>query len=275
MEMEKRMHGKRILWLLLAALLALAPIALSQKLQVEEYEIYSPKLSGECTLAAISDLHNSFYGEDQGELADAILAAEADALLLVGDMAENLDSCRGVLTLLETLAGRLPVYYVSGNHECAAGDAELVKIKDALRGAGARVLEGAGETLGEIRIAGADDPAGLYRAEWQAQIDACRARDDVFTLLMSHRPDRVEFYEEGFDLAVCGHAHGGQVRLPPLVDGLWAPNQGWFPAYTSGVYALGEGQMIVSRGLAKGPLPRLFNRPELSIIHLLPAQRQS
>ena len=103
--MEKRMHGKRILWLLLAALLALAPIALSQKLQVEEYEIYSPKLSGECTLAAISDLHNSFYGEDQGELANAILAAEADALLLVGDMAENLYSCRGVLTLLETLVG--------------------------------------------------------------------------------------------------------------------------------------------------------------------------
>ena len=75
----------------------------------------------------------------------------------------------------------------------------------------------------------------------------------------------------GFDLVVSGHAHGGQVRIPGLINGLCAPNQGWFPDYAGGEYCAGETTMIVSRGLstqAQMHVPRLFNRPELVIITL-------
>ena len=121
----------------------------------------------------------------------------------------------------------------------------------------------------DLRIAGADDPKCLYRDEWRAQIEACRANDGVFTLLMSHRPWRMEYYEP-FDLTVCGHAHGGQIRL--FGQGLWAPNQGFLPEYTSGFYDIGESRMFVSRGLAKNALPRLFNRPELAIVEIKAAE---
>lgn len=250
------------------ALALLAPLALSQRLQVTEYEISSDKIDGEATLVLVSDLHNARYGENQAQLAEAIRAAGPDAVLFAGDMADSLDELEGTRLLAEALGGETPVFYVSGNHESASG--ELEEIKAELRGMGIRVLEGESELLPcGVRIAGADDPLSLYRQEWRDQIAACRGGDDVFTVLLSHRPDRLEHYAEGFDLTLCGHAHGGQVRIPLLLEnGLWSPNQGFFPEYTQGVHEIGEGRMVVSRGMSRGFPPRIFNRPELVILRL-------
>lgn len=254
--------------LILLALILLAAAALSQRLQVTEYTLESTKLVKDVTLAVVSDLHNSFFGEGQTQLVQEICAVEPDAVLLTGDMADGLESMDGVRTLVQALEGAYPVYYVSGNHECASG--ELAAIKAELRGLGVRVLEGESEMLPcGVRITGTDDPACLTREQWRAQVESCKSSDDVFTVLMAHRPDRIDFYGEGFDLILSGHAHGGQVRLPFLLEnGLWAPNQGWLPKYTCGVYPAGSGQMIVSRGLCKNALPRVFNRPELVVVRL-------
>lgn len=254
----------------LLALVVIFGFALDARLEVTHYGLSSPKLTRPHTLAVVTDLHNSFYGREQQRLVSAISEAEPDAVLLVGDMADSLAGTDGVCALLAGLEGAYPVYYTTGNHECAAKD-ELDEILERLEDAGAQLLRGGSVMLGEVRIAGTDDPLCLYRQEWVDQLDACRARDDVFTLLMAHRPDRAAYYGEGFDLVVCGHAHGGQVRLPLLMEnGLWAPNQGWFPEYGSGMHAVGRGQMIVSRGLCRNMLPRVFNRPELVIVRLEP-----
>ncbi len=94
-------------------------------------------------------------------------------------------------------------------------------------------------------------------------------RDDKFNLLLSHRPELAENYERaGVSLALTGHAHGGQVRLP-FVGGLVAPNQGFFPKYDAGLYRLGETKMIVSRGLGNSIIPvRVNNRPEIVVVEL-------
>lgn len=69
-----------------------------------------------------------------------------------------------------------------------------------------------------------------------------------------------------------GLAHGGQIRIPLLLNGLYAPNQGWFPEYAGGKYKLGNTAMIVSRGLCRNELPRVFNRPELVVVEIIPKQ---
>lgn len=253
--------------LILLALILFAA-ALSQRLQVTQYTLESTKLVKDATLAVVSDLHNSFFGEGQTQLVQEICAVEPDAVLLTGDMADSFESMDGVRTLLQALKGAYPVYYVSGNHECASD--ELAEIKAELRDLGVRVLEGEGEMLPcGVRITGTDDPLCLTREQWKAQVERCKSTDDVFTVLMAHRPDRIDFYGEGFDLILSGHAHGGQARIPLLLEnGLWAPNQGWLPKYTCGVHSAGSGRMIVSRGLCKNALPRVFNRPELVIVRL-------
>ena len=257
--------GLAALLLLGAALAA----ALSQRLELNHYTIASPKVGREIRLAVASDLHTSRYGEGQSRLIQAVLDSGAEALLAPGDMADSVAELEGMRALVEGLNG-LPVFYTTGNHECASGDE--TQIKAALRALGVTVLEGQSVDFGEIRIAGTDDPQGLTRARWREQIDACRADDETFTLLLAHRPDRIESYSEGFDITVSGHAHGGQMRIPGLLPGLYAPNQGWFPSYTSGLYPAGEGWLLVSRGLARSAVPRLFNRPELAILHVVPLE---
>ncbi|MBU5470579.1 hypothetical protein KQI85_09350 [Falcatimonas sp. MSJ-15] len=70
------------------------------------------------------------------------------------------------------------------------------------------------------------------------------------------------------NLVLSGHAHGGQFRIP-FIGGLVAPNQGFFPKYTSGKYIVGNTQMIVSRGLGNSIIPlRINNRPEVVVITL-------
>ena len=81
------------------------------------------------------------------------------------------------------------------------------------------------------------------------------------------------YSEYGFDLVLSGHAHGGQVRLP-FIGGLIAPNQGFFPEYTSGEYKRGNCTMIVSRGLGNSIIPqRLFNHPENSCFNAVKRKR--
>ena len=60
------------------------------------------------------------------------------------------------------------------------------------------------------------------------------------------------------------------MRIPGLMNGLIAPNQGWFPEYAGGRYVLGDTVMIVSRGLCRNLLPRVFNRPELVMVEIWP-----
>ncbi|MEG1999825.1 MAG: hypothetical protein RR053_00325, partial [Evtepia sp.] len=123
-----------------------------------------------------------------------------------------------------------------------------------IRGYGISVLEG--ETIhfeanGQlITISGVDDPDGGAE-QFEMQLKACSEciQENVFSILLSHRPEYIDHYRSyGFDWT---HAHGGQWRVPGILNGLWAPNQGLFPNYAGSLYDFGATQFIVSRGLAK------------------------
>ena len=193
--------------------------------------------------------------------------------MLFRSIAENFRPHKHTEELLEKLTYRYRCYYVTGNHEEWSGECDA--IKEMFRSYGVNVMEGDSEifeTSGQaIRISGADNSLPFM------QLSACykNAGDGIFTVFMSHRPDLVDLYSgRGFDLVVCGHAHGGQVRIPGILNGLYAPNQGMFPKYAGGRYRLADGktEMIVSRGLCKNSLPRIFNPPEVVVIDILPRE---
>ena len=91
---------------------------------------------------------------------------------------------------------------------------------------------------------------------------------NLYTILLSHRPELFDTYKEkNIDLVLTGHAHGGQIRL--FNKGLVAPNQGLFPKSTSGIFLCNNTSMITSRGIGNSVLPfRINNNPELVIIKI-------
>lgn len=263
--------GLKIIFIAAGWLLIFAAAALDTSIAVPVYKIYSDKVTKSVRIVLLTDFHSSSYGKKQQVLIDAVNAQAPDVILLAGDIFEDVRPHKHSIELLERLGKAYPCYYVTGNHEVWSGEED--KIKDTVRSLGVTVLAGNGEVHDfdgqKLRICGVDDPAG------GKQFADCvhMTGDGVFTVLMSHRPDLVDLYSgKGFDLAVCGHAHGGQVRIPGLLNGLYAPNQGVFPKYAGGRYILADGstEMIVSRGLCKNILPRVFNRPEVVVIDIEP-----
>ncbi len=272
---------------MILCLLLLGIAAFWQGLSVQHYIIPTDRITSSVRLALLTDLHSTRYGENQRELIEAIQKQEPDLILLVGDIADDEVPHDAAWELLSAIAEKYPCYYVAGNHEFWADDTE--GIKEQIRSFGVEVLEGTSKTIEirgqEVQISGVDDPARFsggarledssVPAEWldQFQTVCAQVDEDAYSILLSHRPELVDYYEgSGFDLVVSGHAHGGQVRIPGILNGLFAPNQGFFPQYAGGKYELGETTLVVSRGLSKSRLPRIFNPPELVVINLYPAR---
>ena len=264
---------------LAAAVTGLA-VGLDSRIAVPHYQIEHEKLSGTVRAALITDLHSCDYGAGQRELLDAVAAEQPDLVLLGGDIVDDDPSlpAENAYAVVRTLAEQYPTYYVTGNHEFWSGQAE--EIKENMAACGAAVLAGTWEDVAvngqSLRICGVDDPAA-GEAAWTEQLGRVGEAADTsrFTILLTHRPERVEAYMQyNFDLTVAGHAHGGQWRVPGLINGLLAPNQGLFPKYAGGLYRLGGQTMVVSRGLAREStrIPRLFNRPELVVLDLAPKE---
>lgn len=278
MQKRKRRWPKVVLIVLLT-LGILCAWGLYQGLTVRHYSVHSPKLPLErLRIALITDLHNYLYGENQAELLRLIEREKPDLILLGGDIADTWAyPMEGTQKLVEGIVTIAPCYYVTGNHEFWSLD--VPALKEALRQAGVTVLEG--DTVPILwygiilELSGLDDPdgapymdrRGLYRAEL---LEFANLDRDTFRVLLAHRPEYIEDYAKlPFDLVLCGHTHGGQVRIPLLLNGLYAPDQGNFPKYAGGEYRVGETTMIISRGLAYYPhLPRIFNPPELVIVDL-------
>ena len=164
---------------------------------------------------------------------------------------------------------------MTGNHEWAIREARTVKSLLSDNGVIPLTneyvcLEREGETL---VLAGIDDPNGPYDQKTpQTLMEEIRAElGDPYILLLAHRNEYHEVYAEcGADLTLCGHVHGGIVRLP-FTDGLIDnTRRRLFPSYTAGLYPLdGGGVLMVSRGLGNGTgFPRILNRPHLPVLVL-------
>lgn len=271
-------------WLIfpaLAILVALALIALDERLILRTYTVVSPKLTAEVRLAVVTDFHSSDNADD---VVAMVASCAPDAVLLVGDLFDDDTQNRPTertLSLMRQLSALYPCYYVSGNHEAWTG--EMDALYQQTEEAGVTVLRMSSGVLTvrgqRIALCGIPDPYEMvFSGAPDTEEQLRQALEDVdsadFTVLLAHRPELLAKYAQfPLDLVVSGHAHGGQVRIPGVLNGLYAPNQGWFPKLAGGAYTQDGTTLIVSRGLAvRTRLPRIFNRPEVVLVRCVPAE---
>ena len=251
-------------------------------LELNTYTISSSKLPQSFDgyrIAHVSDLHNTEMGKDNEKLLVMLRDADPDMIAITGDLIDSRNTDIEVaLQFVREAVKIAPCYYVTGNHEARVN--EYGELKAGMEAAGVTVLEGVrtensmeGET---ITLIGVNDPSyqtdylfGDSETVMDTKLEELHTEDDVFTILLSHRPELFDIYaDHGMDLILSGHAHGGQFRLP-FIGGLVAPNQGLFPEYDAGIYTEGNTNMLVSRGVGNSILPfRINNRPEVILIEL-------
>ncbi|MBR6529042.1 MAG: metallophosphoesterase [Firmicutes bacterium] len=251
-------------------------------LELNRYTIESkklPKSFDDFKIVQVSDLHNAEMGEDNEKLLALISEAKPDIIAITGDM---IDSRRTDVEIALDFAKEAvkiaPCYYVCGNHELRVE--EYDDLKEGLHELGVVILENEKKSIvrdnHEITIIGLNDPSFEAFATFMGEDELIEAYlktlvedDNNYKVLLSHRPELFETYAEaGVDLALSGHAHGGQIRLP-IIGGIIAPHQGLLPEYDGGLYIKEETSMVVSRGIGNSIFPfRFNNRPEVVLIEL-------
>lgn len=275
------MFIKIVIGIIAALLLGFIIYGLYNPLSISQVTVSSDKIDNPIRIALISDLHSCKYGDSQMELISAIESQDPDLICLSGDIFDDKISDDNTETFLEGISEKYPCYYVTGNHECRSGTTAFQKKMSILEKCGVTRLSNESaeiEVNGQkLYICGVEDPKySLYENEYHISNALFSIKnalpDNVFTLLLSHRPEYFSLYTDyGYDLTLCGHAHGGQWRIPGILNhGLLAPDQGFFPKYTTGEYISGASTMVVSRGLAKEStiVPRFYNKPEIVIIEV-------
>lgn len=237
------------------------------------YEIASSKLSESVTLVQLSDLHGLDFGRDNEKLVRMVDDAQPDLICVTGDMHTrgDLQGRRVAEALIRRLCALAPVFFVPGEHD---RDSTYLK---ALADSGALIPDAAGIPCDvgrtHLRICGCS--AAWFPPNCDLS-ERYRPQDDSpFQILLCHIPRPEAFAGAGIDLMLSGDSHGGLMRLPLLgclyADGQLLPDllQPDSAHWTHGAYELGDMTLWVNAGLGGIPA-RLFNRPEISVIRLVP-----
>lgn len=275
---------KRVVMLCIILIVAsLLLAAFDVRLKTVTYTIKSSKIINELKLVLITDLHSCYYGKNQSNILNEVESYQPDAVLLGGDIFDDVLDDANACTLVDELAKKYKTYYVSGNHEWWSNRTQ--DMFDYLTSKGVTALRGDVDilTVGKdtLAIFGIDDPeVNVYDStfkSWEEQLEQAgqNLEENCFNLLLAHRPEYVEkYFKYDFDTVLSGHAHGGQFRIPFIMNGFYAPNQGLFPKLAGGIYDFHGKMLIVSRGLAREStrLPRVFNKPELVFVNLIPQE---
>ena len=275
----KKRRGRVLLLVLAILVLAVAVLLIDSNTRIVTtgYELYYSKLPkgfDDFRIVVLSDIHASEFGEGNKRLISQVAEAEPDIIALTGDLIDGYDTppIERQLEIARSLVAELikiaPVYYITGNHDWNSG--ALRQLTPILEAGGAEILRNSYTILESggdaIILAGTDDPNGpADMIKPDELVGSIRAETgDSFIVMLEHRNNNLQLYSElGVDLVLCGHAHGGIIRLP-FTDGLIGPQRDWFPTYTNGVYSMGGTNMVVSRGLGNHTgFARFLNNPQI------------
>ena len=210
------------------------------------------------------------------EAFDAIERSRAQLLLLGGDFvsfhAKYVSRLADRLGRIEAPLGK---FAVLGNHDLLGDDTHIVRV---LEDAGVRVLVNGNARLpaphDDVWVCGLDD--------WnEGAPDAGRtfAGADGTRILLMHQPDGLLAASgERFDVAFCGHVHGGQFLRANREPAIRHKGPLSVLYMHGGVFHAGApgSPVLVSRGIGTSTLPaRRFADPQVHICTLEPAASEA
>ena len=231
------------------------------------------ELSG-LKIAHVSDVHLPKNASTLEKLIEKVNRQNPDIIVITGDIIDrSTDITTSELARLAKGLSRITTTFtVTGNHEFDNGHVGEWKRVSTRNGVivldnKIYIYEKNGESVAFIGLQdGYEYCPGNFKD--------IHLTENMPRILLAHRPELFETYSSHSNsinphLVFSGHAHGGQFRIPFTGQGIIAPDQGFFPKYTSGIYFSNSVYMVVSRGLGNSIIPiRINNRPHLPTVEL-------
>lgn len=224
----------------------------------------------------LSDLHlsgkvgNGFFAE----VVELVNQERPDVVAISGDIVDKNRCIDWIPDTLGKLQSRHGVYCIFGNHDLRV---DVERLRATLTKCGLVYLGGCWR---EIQVRGCGIVLAGNELPWfppaadMLQAPARRADGRSLRILLSHSPDQFDWAAASdIDLMLAGHLHGGQFRLPIIGPVLSPSRRG--VRYASGTFYSRPTLMHVSRGVS-AEFPVRFNcRPELPLLVLRAARRES
>lgn len=268
--MVKKMVAGIILTLFIVLLIAvIVGLSSSMKLEIESFAIESKELA-KLKIVHISDIHYPNNGVSLASLMSEINYIAPHIIMISGDTFDKSATKQDVKDFEEffaKLSNLATVFAVIGNHEI--GSEILDNLYASCQKSGITMLNNDivyyPYANTKIAIIGLKDGYN-YNDKNLTKLSSISSATPKF--LLAHRCEKFNNYtseENKPNYIFAGHAHGGQIRL--FNRGLYAPNQGLFPKYTSGMYQKNDSKMLVSRGLGDSQSNlRWFNKYHLIVV---------
>ena len=234
------------------------------KVDVTELSLKLPRLPANLdglSILLLSDLH--FHGTPSKIWFDAIIdhlltQPKPDIVVLAGDYVDTDTHHEWIAPILGRLQWNDIGVAILGNHD-AYHDPEHTRRE--LDKCGYVVL---GDHSREVTIRGERCLFTGNEAPWFPAPMA--VPDGGFRVCVSHSPDQFRWAQRhAFDLILCGHVHGGQIRLP-IIGSIFVPSR-YGRRYDMGVFENNGTVMVVGRGLSgKEPLRFRCNPQVIRIV---------
>lgn len=270
------------------------------------FSVSSLKNDNKIRIVQISDLHNARYGKDNKKLIDRVEKLNPDIILYTGDIIDSKkDKEDEVVNLCEKLSKVAPSYYVYGNNEVEKiykmpltekvldkkfgvkdgirNTNALIEFKDdfetKLEKAGVKVLKNEMDSLvvgtTNIDVFGVlnSNPSSFFTYAGESYENFIYTNPDNLKITAIHEPFIYEEFDYDMwgDLIVCGHTHGGTMKIP-LIGPLYTHEGGFLPeksgSFVYGRYNVSGTPIIVSSGLENNNIFRINNQPELAVIDI-------
>ena len=203
-----------------------------------------------------TDLHHKGDRKFLQSAINKINALSPDLVCFTGDIIEDTKYLPEALELFQQI--KSPLYGVPGNHDYWA-HADFKTIAETFAKTGGRWLmdESVSAASDKINIAGAT-------CSKTPSLTLSTSQKNIVLIHYPEWVDKLGAYQ--FDLALAGHSHGGQVRIPfygPLVVP-WGVGR-----YDLGLFQTDSGPLYVGAGLGWFYLNVRFNcRPEITAIEI-------
>lgn len=253
-----------------------------KKFKVVHYNITADKISRSKKIVFLTDLHNNSFGKNNKKLLAAIDKISPDLILIGGDMITVKDKLgiENVLPLLKRLSNKYKCIYANGNHEQRLVENKFGlnyhMYRKILENMGIVYLSDSSIDVGDnICIHGLDLEKKYYLRRFKKPLDKRYIKERLhidkshYNILLAHSPLFIKDYAKcGVDLTLCGHFHGGTVRLPYGI-GVMTPQFHFFSRLVVGMKRLGEMVEIIGAGLGTHSINiRLNDMSELIVINL-------